>query len=128
MLSLIYNNKKSSLRNNYKRMFLVFFNNRNLFNHRVLAIKMHKIYHDFSNGVIKEIFILRHQNQCNPRNWSGFFVLIIRSFVDLGSEGVSYLCPKVWEIIPAHKNESDTKDKLKIDTKKRKPECCLYRL
>lgn len=88
---------------------------------------MYKIYHGFSNGFKQEIFILRHQNQYNLRNWSGFCVLIIRS-VDLGSEGVSQLCPKVWKIKSTHKNESDTKDKFKIDAKKRKTESCLCRL
>ena len=86
MSSLIYNGKKSSFEEQLEMSISVFFfYKRNL---RVLAIEMYKIYHGFSNGFKKEIFTLRHQNQYNLRNWSGFCVLIIRS-VDLGSEGVS---------------------------------------
>ena len=87
---------------------------------------MYRIYHDFSKVVLNEIFTLRHQNQYNLRNWSAFYVRYFDP--DHGSESVRYLGPMILEIIPKHINKSDTKDKLKIDTTKRKPEPCLCRL
>ena len=41
-------------------------------NLRTLATEMYDIYHGISPTIINEIFTLRHQNQCNLRNWTYF--------------------------------------------------------
>ena len=48
--------------------------------------------------------------------------------VNHGSESVTYLGSKIWEIIPAYTKELDTTDKFKIAIKKWKPESCPCRL
>ena len=62
---------------------------------------MYKIYHGISPTIMNEIFTLRHQNQYNLRNWTEFDVPKVR-IVNHCSEGVRYLGPKIWEIIPTH--------------------------
>ena len=43
-------------------------------NLRALAIEIYKIYHGISQTIMNEIFLLRHQNQYNLRNWTYFDV------------------------------------------------------
>ena len=82
---------------------------------------MYKIYHDILTTIINEIFTLRHQNQYNLRCWTHFDVPKVRT-VNHGSDSARYLCPKIWEILPAHIKELDTIYKFKIAIKKWKPE------
>ena len=96
-------------------------------NLRTLATEMYKIYHGISPTIINEIFTLRHQNQCNLRNWTYFDAPKVRT-VNHGSESVRYLGSKIWEIIPAYTKVLDTTDKFKIAIKKWKPESCPCRL
>ena len=48
---------------------------------------MCKIYHGISPTIMNEIFVLRHQNQFNLRNWTYFDALKVRN-VNHGSESV----------------------------------------
>ena len=123
-LRLIYNDKNYSFEQLLEIDSSVSVHDRNL---RTLATEMYKIYHGISPTIINEIFTLRHQNQCNLRNWTYFDAPKVRT-VNHGSESVRYLGSKIWEIIPAYMKELDTIEKFKIAIKKWKPESCPCRL
>ena len=84
---------------------------------------MYKMYHDISPTIMNEIFILKHQNHYNLRNWTDFKAQKVRT-VNHGSKRVRYLGPKICKIIPTHTKELVTTDKFKIAIKKRGVESC----
>ena len=84
---------------------------------------MHEIYNCITPTIMNEIFTLRYQNQYNLRNWTYFDTTKVRT-VNHGSESVSYLGSKIWEVMPTHTKELDTIDKFKIAIKNWKPESC----
>ena len=77
---------------------------------------MYKIHYGISPTVMDEIFTLKNQDQDNLGNQTDFDVPKIRS-VNLGSESVRYLGPKIQEIIPTHIEELYTNDKFNIAVK-----------
>ena len=94
-LRLIYDTR-SSFQELLRKDSSVSLHNRNL---RALVTEIYKICQDIL-GIINQIFTLKNQNQHNLWNWSDFCIPKIRS-VSRNSESVSYLSPKVWEIIAA---------------------------
>ena len=63
---------------------------------RALDIEMYKIHYGISTSIINEIFILKHQNKYNLRNWSDFCVSKIRS-INHGFESVRYLGHTIYD-------------------------------
>ena len=86
-LLLIYNDKKSFFEESLETDSSVSVHDRNL---RARATEMYKIYHGISPTIMNEIFTLRHQKQCNLRNWTCFDVPKVRT-VNHGFESVKYL-------------------------------------
>ena len=81
-LRLIYKDKKSSFVELLEVDSSVSVHDRNL---RALATDINKIYHGISPTIMKEIVTLRHQNQCNLRNWAYFNAPKVKT-VNHGSE------------------------------------------
>ena len=91
MSSLIYHDEKSFFEELLEIDSSAFVHDRNP---RVLATEICEIYHDISPTIMNKIFILRHQNQYNLRNWTYFDAPKVRT-VNHGSESVRYLRSKI---------------------------------
>ena len=61
---------------------------------------MYKIKNDLSSETLSNIFTQRTQNQYSLRNASGFQIPFVRT-VYHGTESISDLGPKIWDIAPA---------------------------
>ena len=72
-------------------------------NVQTLAIEMYKVTNGLSPEIIYEIFQIREEFRYNLRYTSQFTIPPIHSVYD-GRESVSYMGPKIWELIlPAFK-------------------------
>ena len=103
-LRLLYNDKKSSFHEILERDSCVSIHHRNL---RALSTEIYRIYNGMAPEIVTEIFPLRQQGQCNPRNWSDFTLPNVR-IVNCGRDSIRYLSLKIWESIPANIKEVDT--------------------
>ena len=93
---------------------------------QALTIELHKVVNGFSHDIMKDLFQL-NENLCyNTRNKRTFYSKDIRT-VQFGSETLSHLAPKIWELVPEEmKLESVASFKNAI--KKWKPANCPCRL
>ena len=94
-LRLIYGDKTSSFEQLLEQDKSVSIHTRNL---QILATEMFKVYRDIAPPIFSEIFHRRNVSY-NLRNNSHFTVPNVNS-VFHGSESVSYLGPKIWDIVP----------------------------
>ena len=69
-------------------------------NIQALAIEMYKIKNDLSTEILPNIFTQSTQNHYSLRNASDFQIRFVRT-VYQGTESISYLGPKIWNIVPA---------------------------
>ena len=69
----------------------------------MLATEMFKVYRNISSPIFSEIFHRRDINY-NLRINSNFAMPDVR-FVFRGSQSISYLGPKVWDIVPLELKE-----------------------
>ena len=60
---------------------------------------MYKVRKDLSPAIITELFEHKEQHYYNLRNNAEFAIPAIRT-VYHGSESISYLGPKIWNILP----------------------------
>ena len=60
---------------------------------------MYKVANGMSSEIMNEILQLRKKSHYNVRHTTEFIIPLIHS-VYHGSESVSYLGPKIWELIP----------------------------
>ena len=88
---------------------------------RTLAIEMFKVSKNLSPQLVTEIFEKRN-NVYDLRNPSDFVRPRIRSVFN-GEESISYLGPKIWDIVPPELKALETVNAFKIEIKKWKPEC-----
>ena len=95
-LRIIYNDKTSTFNELLEKDDSVSIHYRNI---QALAIEMHKVANGMSPEIMNEIFQLREKSHYNLRYTSEFIIPPIHS-VYYGSESVSYLGPKIWELIP----------------------------
>ena len=72
-------------------------------NLQILAMEMFKVYRNISLAIFSEIFHRRDINY-NLRINSDFAMPNVRS-VSYGSESISYLGPKIWDIVPLELEE-----------------------
>ena len=88
---------------------------------------MYKVANGMSPEIMNEIFQLKEKSHYNLRYKSEFRIPPIHS-VYHGSESVSYLGPKIWELIPPVIRQIDTFSKFKKAIKKWKPTNCPCRI
>ena len=91
-----------------------------------LAIEMFQIKHGHSSEIFSDIFTQTTQHY-NFRQNRDFRIRSVKS-VYHGSESISYLGPKIWEIVPANIKETNSLNSFKIEIHKWLPQSCPCRL
>jgi hypothetical protein len=123
-LRIIYNDKASSFETLLEKDNSVTVHCRNI---QYLAIEMYKVFNARSPIIVSQIFPRNDNNHYNTRNFSDFIVPCIKT-VHYGTETISYLGPKVWDIIPSNIKEKQSLQSFKIAIKTWKAENCPCRL
>ena len=123
-LEIIYNDKKSTFYELLEKDGSVSIHKRNL---RFLACEMFKLKRDMAPELIKELILPNRQRRYELRNNPDFAVPIVKS-VHKGLESLSYLGPKIWELLPLEIKETETFSQFKAKIKKWNPENCPCRL
>ena len=119
----IYEDKTSSFEELLEQNKSVSIHTRNL---QMLAIEMFKVYRSMSSPIFSEL--LRQRDICyDLRSKSNFAVPNIKS-VFHGSESISYLGPKIWDIVPLELKELTNLNAFKKGIKKWQPKNCPCRL
>ena len=95
-------------------------------NLQMFATEIFKVYQNISPPIFSEIFYGRDINY-NLRIISEFVEPNIRSFFH-GSESISYLGPKIWDIVPIDLQELTSADAFEKGIKKWKSKKCPGRL
>ena len=122
-MRLIYGDKTSSFEVLLEQDKSVSIHTRNL---KMLATEMFKGYQSMSPPIFSELF--RGRDICyNLRSNSNFAVPNVKS-VFHGSESISYLGPKIWDIVPLELKELTSLNAFKKGIKKCQPKNCPCRL
>ena len=100
-LRIVYNDTNSSFNDLLKKDNSVCNHHRNL---QTLAIELYKIVKDQHPKFLDEIF-LRHDNHKGTRNDSFFISRSIKTTYH-GSESLSFLAPKIWDLVPKNLKDS----------------------
>ena len=122
-LRLIHNNKFSSYEELLEKDGSVSIHHKNI---RSLAIQMFQIKNGQSLEIASDILTQTTQNY-NFRQNRDFRIRSVKS-VHHGSESISYLGPKIWEIVPAKTKETNSLNSFKIEIRKWVPQSCPCRL
>ena len=97
-----------------------------LSNIRALAVEIYKVMQEISPPLLIEVFVLR---QCNYELRGNNFLERRRvKSVIYGTESISSLALKIWEILPTEIKDSDTLEIFKAKIKKWVPVECPCRL
>ena len=122
-LRIIYSDKQSSFEALLEKDGSVSIHNRNI---QILATEMFKIKNDLSPEIMTELFEQRNEHHYNLRNNLHFITPQIRT-VYHGSESISFLGPKIWNILPDRMKNATSLEAFKIQIKKWKPQNCPCR-
>ena len=122
-LTITYNDKSSSFQALLDKDNSVSIHHRNI---RILATEIYKFLQGLSPRLLKEVFVER---DCNY-NLRGNSVLKRRKVnsVRYGTESVSFLAPKIWDILPKDIKTSETLTAFKTKIKKWVPWECPCRV
>ena len=112
-LRITYNDKSSSFQNLFEKDNSVTIHYRNI---KILAIELYKFIQRLSPPVMNEIFVERNNNH----SLRGNNVLTRRKVTSVryGTETVSFLAPKIWDILPKNIKDSESLDIFKRKIKK----------
>ena len=122
-LRLLYGNKSSSFKKLLEQDKSSTMHTRNL---QILAMEMFNVYRNIYLSIFSEIFHRRDINH-NLQINSDFAIPNVRS-VFHGSESISYLGPKIWDIVPLELKELTSVVAFKKGIKEWKPKKCSCRL
>ena len=92
----------------------------------MLATEMFKVYRSMSPPIFSELF-RRRDISYNLQSNSNFAVPNVKS-VFHGSESITYLGPKIWDIVPLQLKELTSLNAFKKGIKKWQPKNCPCRL
>ena len=123
-LRLIYNDKRSSYENLLEKDNSVSIHNKNI---QALAIEMFKVKNKLCPESTSNIFMERTNNHYNLRNLSHFITPQVNT-VHHGTESLSYLGPKIWEILPEELKQKKSLNGFKETINLWKLNDCLCRL
>ena len=112
-LRLIYNHKSSSFDELLKFDKSVTIHQRNT---QKLALEMFKVLNSSSPEIMKEVFPLNTCNNYDLRHPPQFLARPVKS-VYYGTESISFLAPKIWEIVPEDIKASETVAEFKTKLK-----------
>ena len=93
----------------------------------VLATELYKIKNGLSLELFTEIFARETESHYNLRWCNDFRIPSIRTVYD-GSESVSFLGPKIWNILPDEIKQQTSLNSFKKSVKKWRPKDCRCRL
>ena len=88
---------------------------------------MFKLKRDMAPELMKKLILPNRQRRYKLRNNPDFAVPIVKSGYK-GLEGLSYLGPKIRELLPLEIKETETFSQFKAKIKKWNPESCPCRL
>ena len=123
-LRLIYNDKNSSYEELLTKDGSVSIHHRNI---DALVTGFYKIENGLSPELFTEIFARETEPHYNLRRCSDFRIPSIRT-VYHGSESISFLGPKIWNILPDEIKQQTSLNSFKKSVKKWKPQDCSCRL
>ena len=123
-LRVVHNNNQSTLQELLDLDNSVSIYHKNL---QCLAIELYKIFNGISPDIMKDVFPLNASSNYDIRNRPTFFNRRVRSVFN-GTESLSYLAPKIWELVPENIKTAESLSKLKFLIKQWKPEKCPCRL
>ena len=126
-LRIIYNDKKSTFYKLLEKDSSVSIHKRNL---RFLACEMFKLKRDMAPELIKELILPNRQRRYELSSNPDFAVPVVKS-VYKGLEILSYLGPKIWELLPVEIKETKTFSQFKAKIKKWHPEnrpCRIFKM
>ena len=118
-LRLVYDDRQSTFEDLLNIDKSVTIHHRNL---RVLATELYEVHHGLAPELMNNIFKKRDVTYYF-RNNSTFETRSITS-VFYGSETISFLGPKIWELLPSNIKDSENLNIFKSNIKSRKPENC----
>ena len=113
-LRIMYSDKQSSFEALLEKDGSISIHNRNI---QILATEMFKIKNDLSPEIMTELFEQRNEHHYNLRNNVHFITPQIRT-VYHGSESISFLGPKIWNILPDRLKNATSLEAFKIQIKK----------
>ena len=122
-LRIVYNDANSSFKEWFTKDNSVTLHDRNL---QVLVTEMFKIKKGISPEIMGDVFKPR-ECRYNLRNMSDFKSHCVKT-VHFGTETVSYLGPKLWNILPNEFREIDDINTFKTKIKNWVPQNCPCRL
>ena len=120
---MVYNDKTSSFKDLLDKDKSVSIHTRNL---QILATEMFKVHRNMSPPIVCEMFNRREINY-DLCNFSEFSLPYVRS-AHHGTDSISYLGPKIWELVPSELKELTSLYSFKNAIKKWKPSNCPCRL
>ena len=131
-MRITYNDKSSSFQNLLKKDNSVAIHHRNV---KILATETYKFLQGLSPPLMNEIFVernnnysLRGNNVLTRRRWNNVLTRRIVISGRYGTETVSFLAPKIWDILPKDIKDSESLDIFKRKIKKWIPSECPCRL
>ena len=119
-LRIVYNNNTSTYEELLETDNSVSVHFRNV---QALAIELYKVVNGFSPDIMKDVFPLSENLCYNTRNKRTFHSRNIRT-VHFGSETLSHLAPKIWELVPEEIEKLASVASFKNAIKKWKPANC----
>ena len=122
-LRIIYSDKSSSFEELLQKDESVTIHVKNI---QRLAIEMFKVFKNLSPPIVADLFMVR-QNNYNLKHRSYFSVPNVKS-VYHGSESLSNLGPRIWNLVPDTFKQLDDINSFKTEIKKWKPIDCPCRL
>ena len=122
-MRLIYGDKTPSVEELLEQDKSVWIHTKNL---QILAAEMFKVYRIMFPPIFSELF-RRHDICYNLRSNSNLAVPNVKS-VFHGSESISYLGPKIWNIVPLELKQLTSLNAFKKGIKKWQPKNCPCRL
>ena len=117
-LRIIYSDKLSSFETLSEKDGSVSIPSRNL---QILATEMYKLKNDLSPLIVTELFEKRNEQHYDLRKNSQFTIPPIRT-VYHRSESISFLGPKIWNILPDRLKNANNIEAFEMQTKKWKAE------
>ena len=123
-LTLIYCDKKSSYEELLGKDESVSIHHRNI---QSLAIEMYKVKNEIAPMITANVFTRMPENHYNLLYHSNFIVPFART-VYHGTESISYLGPKIWDIVSPEIKEALSLNSFKKSIRKWAPDNCPCRL